>query len=145
MVLIWSHFMKVFLYLKRWNLDNKTATGVSTCHITYNITAIALDFMRYFVISCLDWVIWSVWVEDVENIGHFWQLCPNVWWASDFINFTNLDRIYKAHQTNVWWTMEVLCLHWYDVICKILFHVCAEKVCVIVVTIDYYLRMNYNI
>ena len=41
--------------------------------------------------------------------------------------------------------MEVLRLYWYDVICKILFYVCAEKVCDIVVTIDYYLRMNYNI
>ena len=27
-------------------------------------------------------------------------------------DFTNLYRIYRAHQTNVWWTMQVFCLHW---------------------------------
>ena len=26
--------------------------------------------------------------------------------------FINLNRIYKAHQTNVWWTMKVFRLHW---------------------------------
>ena len=30
-------------------------------------------------------------------------------------NFTNSYRIYKAHQTNVWWTMKVFRLHWYCV------------------------------
>ena len=30
-------------------------------------------------------------------------------------DFTNLNRIYKAHRTNVWWTMKVFRLHceWY--------------------------------
>ena len=27
-------------------------------------------------------------------------------------DFTNLYGIYKAHQTNVWWTMKVFRLHW---------------------------------
>ena len=27
-------------------------------------------------------------------------------------DFANLSRIYKAHQTNVWWTMKVFWLHW---------------------------------
>ena len=27
-------------------------------------------------------------------------------------DFTNLNRIYKAHRTNVWWTMKVFRLHW---------------------------------
>ena len=31
-------------------------------------------------------------------------------------NFTNSYRIYKAHQTNVWWTMKVFRLHWYYVV-----------------------------
>ena len=26
-------------------------------------------------------------------------------------NFTNSYRIYKAHQTDIWWTMKVFCLH----------------------------------
>ena len=28
-------------------------------------------------------------------------------------NFTNFNRIYKAHQTNVWWTMKVFRLHYW--------------------------------
>ena len=32
--------------------------------------------------------------------------------------FTNLYRIYKAHQTNVWWTMKVFRLHWDIVFCQ---------------------------
>ena len=32
-------------------------------------------------------------------------------------NFTNLYRIYKAHQTNVWWTMKVFRLHCYKTTC----------------------------
>ena len=27
-------------------------------------------------------------------------------------DFTDLHRIYKAHHTNVQWTMKVFCLHW---------------------------------
>ena len=27
-------------------------------------------------------------------------------------NFANLNRIYQAHQTNVWWTIEFFRLHW---------------------------------
>ena len=33
---------------------------------------------------------------------------PNIWW-----DLTNLNRIYKAHRTNVWWTMKVFRPHWY--------------------------------
>ena len=29
-------------------------------------------------------------------------------------DFTNLNRIYKAHRTNVWWTMKVFRLHCID-------------------------------
>ena len=28
-------------------------------------------------------------------------------------DFTNLYGMYKAHQTNVWWTMKAFRLHWY--------------------------------
>ena len=28
-------------------------------------------------------------------------------------DFTELNMIYKAHRTNVWWTMKVFWLHWY--------------------------------
>ena len=39
-------------------------------------------------------------------------------------NFTNLYRIYKAHQTNVWWTMEVFRLHcwWHYCLPAIIHH-----------------------
>ena len=31
-------------------------------------------------------------------------------------DFTELNMIYKAHRTNVWWTMKVFWLHWYILI-----------------------------
>ena len=43
----------------------------------------------------------------IGHVGHFRWLGPNVWWDISQI----FDRTYKAHWTNVWWTMEVFWLH----------------------------------
>ena len=49
---------------------------------------------------------YAVFTKIIRHIGHFRWLGPSVWW-----DFTNLNRIYKAHLTNVWWTMKVFWLH----------------------------------
>ena len=37
-------------------------------------------------------------------------------------DFTNLNRIYKAHQTNVWWIMKVFQVHCYSIVLNVLKH-----------------------
>ena len=49
--------------------------------------------------------------QKTSDIGHFRRLRPNVWHLRDL---RNLNRMYKAHKTNVWWTMRVLHLHWWE-------------------------------
>ena len=49
----------------------------------------------------------TVFTKIIGHIRHFRWLGPNVWW-----DFTNLNRIYKVHRTNVWWIMKVFRVHW---------------------------------
>ena len=58
-------------------------------------------------LSCIK-MAYAVFTKIIGHNGHFRWLGPNVWRVTDFIN---LNRIYKAHQTNAWWTMKVFWLH----------------------------------
>ena len=44
-------------------------------------------------------------------IGHVGRTFPMAMPICLMRNFTNLNRIYKAHWTNIWWTMKVIQLH----------------------------------
>ena len=49
----------------------------------------------------------SVFMKIIGHVGTFLLTRPKCLMR----DFTNLNRIYKAHPTNVWWTMKVFWVH----------------------------------
>ena len=41
-------------------------------------------------------------------------------------DFTNLNRICKAHQANVWWTLKVFRLHWNFCLFAVILHITGQ-------------------
>ena len=94
--------------------DGRSETRTTSLCGGYNYDSTAvlekcLDSSSLFNPLALGDALYAVRAKNMRYIRHFQWLGPDVWWG----DFTNWYRIYKAHQTNVWWTMKVFRLHCY--------------------------------
>ena len=96
------------------------------CHCYLGCLFRLMDLFIYLSFSNLI-IIKAVWVKKCLKFPSL--KCPTS-------HFTNLNRIYKAHQTNFWWAMKVFHLCWLKsstsaytlvIICMILHYLAQGK------------------
>ena len=112
-VSVWLGFPSMFTL--EWIL---TAHNISCAIIWFMFCTSTLSWtwtlwsMGCWANCCFSYVTWKFELCSVGKRRWTHRTFPMAWPKSLMEDFTNLYGIYKAHQTNVWWTMQVFHLHW---------------------------------